>query len=84
MGATSAAKLRSAVECATSVIAIELLAMCEGLEFQRPLRSGAAIEAAHARIREVVPRLERDRPPAPDIAAIESMIRGGGLAASRA
>ncbi|MGA1043682.1 MAG: histidine ammonia-lyase [Phycisphaerales bacterium] len=79
MGATSAAKLRSAVECATSVIAIELLAMCEGLEFQRPLRSGAAIEAAHARIREVVPRLERDRPPAPDIAAIERLVSSGSL-----
>jgi histidine ammonia-lyase len=79
MGATSAAKLRSAVECATSVIAIELLAMSEGLEFQRPLRSGAAIEAAHARIREIVPRLERDRPPAPDIAAIERLISRGDL-----
>lgn len=79
MGATSAAKLRTAVECATSVIAIELLAMSEGLEFQRPLRSGAAIEAAHARIREVVPRLERDRPPAPDIAAIERLVSNGRL-----
>ena len=79
MGATSAAKLRTAVECATSVIAIELLVMSEGLEFQRPLRSGEGVEATHARIREQVPRLERDRPPAPDIAAIERLIARGAL-----
>ena len=79
MGATSAAKLRTAVECATSVIAIELLVMSEGLEFQRPLRSGDGVEAAHASIRELVQRLERDRPPAPDIAAIERLIARGAL-----
>ncbi len=74
MGATSAAKLRTSLECARSVIAIELLVMSQGLEFQRPLQSGGGVEQAHAVIRAAVPRLDGDRPPAPDIARIEGLI----------
>jgi len=77
MGATAALKLRSAIDLATSVIAIELLVMAEGLEFQRPRRSGGVVEASHAAIRAVVPRLVGDRPPSPDIAAISRLIRHG-------
>ncbi|MGA0286026.1 MAG: histidine ammonia-lyase [Phycisphaerales bacterium] len=79
MGATSAAKLRTAVDLVRSVVAIELLVMAEGLEFQRPLRSGAGVEHAHARIRATVPRLLGDRPPAPDIATIERLVREGAF-----
>jgi histidine ammonia-lyase len=76
MGATGANHLRAAMRLATDVVAIELLVMAEGLEYQRPLRSGAGVEALHAEVRRAVPRLAADRPPAPDIAAISAMIRG--------
>jgi histidine ammonia-lyase len=76
MGATSANHLRAAVRLATDVIAIELLVMAEGLEAQRPLRSGAGVEALHAEVRARVPRLAGDRPPAGDIAAVGAAIRG--------
>ena len=62
------------------VIAIELLTMSEALEHHRPLTSGNGVEAAHARIREQVPPLTEDRPPAPDIEAIALMIRNGAFA----
>jgi histidine ammonia-lyase len=76
MGATGANHLRAAMRLATDVVAIELLVMAEGLEYQRPLRSGAGVEALHAEVRRHVPRLTSDRPPAPDIAAIAAMVRG--------
>jgi histidine ammonia-lyase len=76
MGATSANHLRAAVRLATDVISIELLVMAEGLEAQRPLRSGAGVEALHAEVRARVPRLAGDRPPAGDIAAVGAAIRG--------
>jgi len=76
MGATSANHLRAAVRLAADVVAIELLVMAEGLEAQRPLRSGAGVEALHAEVRARVPRLASDRPPAGDIAAIATSIRG--------
>jgi histidine ammonia-lyase len=77
MGVTAAHQARAAVDLATSVVAIELLVMCEALEYQRPLRSGAGVEATYERVRSVVPRLTEDRPPAPDIAAIADLIRAG-------
>lgn len=76
-GPRSAAKARRAVELARVVVAIELLCAAEAMEYQRPLRSGAGVEAAIATVRSVVPRLVSDRPPAPDIAAIATLIEAG-------
>jgi histidine ammonia-lyase len=81
MGATSGHQLRQAVELARHVVAGELLVMAEALEYHRPLRSGAAVERAHATVREVVPRLEADRPPAPDLAALAAQIERGAYGA---
>jgi histidine ammonia-lyase len=77
MGATSAARARRALARVTDVVAIELLCAAEALEYQRPLRSGAGVEAAFAAVREVVPRRTTDRPPAPDIRALGRLIVGG-------
>ncbi|MBL9140806.1 MAG: histidine ammonia-lyase [Phycisphaerae bacterium] len=79
MGATSANHLRVSMDRAIETVAIELLVMCEGLEYQRPLRSGAGVEDLHAAVRRAVPKLECDRPPAPDIAALARMIRDGAF-----
>ncbi|MCQ3932733.1 MAG: histidine ammonia-lyase [Chloroflexi bacterium] len=77
MGATAAHQAWQAVKLATHVIAIELLCSAEALEYQRPLKSGAGVERAHAHIRQQVPRLTEDRPPNPDIEKIVQMIRQG-------
>ena len=79
MGATSAHQARAALDLATNVVAIELLVMAEAFEYQRPLKSGAAIEAAYEKIRAIVPRLTEDRPPSPDIKAIAKLIRDGAF-----
>jgi histidine ammonia-lyase len=79
MGATSAHQTYASVQLARSVIAIELLVMCEAMEYQRPLRSGPAVERAYDVVRERIPPLTEDRPPAPDIAVIESLISAGAL-----
>ena len=76
-GAYSAQKAARVLERARQVVAIELLCAAEALEYQRPLRSGAGVERVHATVREVVARRTADRPPAPDIAALEALIRAG-------
>lgn len=81
MGATSALKARRALERVRQVVAIELLCAAEALEYQRPLRSGAGVERAHAAVRKVVSRRSADRPPAPDIASLERLIAEGGFEA---
>jgi histidine ammonia-lyase len=80
-GAYAVQKARRIVERVTQVVAIELLCAAEALEYQRPLRSGAGVEAAHAIVRDVVSRRTADRPPAPDIAALEGLIRAGRFSA---
>jgi histidine ammonia-lyase len=59
--------------------------MCaaQALEFRRPLESSARIEEAHAAVRTVVPRLERDRVLAPDIEALAVAIKAGKFDAWR-
>tara|TARA_R110000868_G_scaffold241497_3_gene496741 strand:- start:462318 stop:463844 length:1527 start_codon:yes stop_codon:yes gene_type:complete len=74
-GPRSAAKAARAVKLARSVIAAELLCSAEGIEAHRPHRSGDRVESAIEIIRTVVPPLTEDRSPAPDIAAIEHLIR---------
>ena len=78
-GASSAHKARRALERATQVVAIELLCATEALDYQRPLRSGSGVETAHAAVRGIVPKRTADRPPAPDIAALEQLILQGGF-----
>ena len=79
MGATSGNKLRDCITLAEQVVAIELLNMAAALDHHRPLVSGAGIERAYEQIRAVVPVLDADRPPAPDIDAIVDLIRCGTL-----
>ena len=64
---------------AAGVIAIELLAAAQGLDFHRPLRSSRALEAAHRLLRRSVPKLSRDRFFAPDIAAARELVVSGAL-----
>lgn len=78
-GPAAAFKARRGVERARAVVAIEYLAMAEGLDCQRPLRSGAGVERRHAIVRAAVSRLQDDRPPSPDIEAISALIAGGAL-----
>ena len=73
MGATSALKVQRSIERCRQVVAIELLCAAEALEYQRPLRSGDGVERAHAAVRAVVSRRTADRPPSPDILAIERL-----------
>ena len=77
MGMTSALKLRSIVENAEHIVAIELIAGAEALEHRRPLKGGLGVERAHAVVRKYVEPLTGDRVLSGDIAAIAAAIRNG-------
>jgi histidine ammonia-lyase len=63
------------------ILAIELLAAAQAIEFHRPLRSSDALEVAHGMVRGVAAAWDADRFMAPDIAAVAGLIDGGRLAA---
>jgi histidine ammonia-lyase len=77
MGMTAALKLRTLVDNAEHLFAIELLAAAEGLEFRRPLKSGIGVERAFAEVRAIASRLEEDRVLAGDIENVAAAIRAG-------
>src|SRR3989440_10376710 len=77
MGMTSALKLRSIVDLAENVLAIELLAAAEGLEHRRPLKAGRGVERAFAAVRKIAPPLTKDRALSSDIARVAEAIRRG-------
>ena len=74
---TSALKLRSVVDLAENLLAIELLTGAEGLEHRRPLKAGVGVERAHAAIRKIASPLVQDRPLSDDIARVAEAIRQG-------
>lgn len=77
MATTAALRLYRMAENTAGIVAIELLAACQGVEFHRPLRSSAPLEAVLASVRAVSPRYERDRPLSGDIQAVQKMILEG-------
>jgi histidine ammonia-lyase len=77
MGMTSALKLRSIIDLAENLLAIELLAAAEGLEHRRPLKSGVGVERAFAIVRKFARPLTQDRSLANDIARVAEAIRRG-------
>src|SRR5438876_1203975 len=77
MGMTSALKLRSIVDLAENLLAIELLTAAEGLEHRRPLKAGVGVERAFAALRKIAPPLMQDRPLSFEIAGVAEAIRQG-------
>lgn len=79
MGATAALKLATIHDHVRTVLAIELLCAAQGIDLRRPLTTTKPLEAVHAAIRKVVPPMMVDRPLAPDIAAVRTLIDDGTL-----
>ncbi|HEX8130601.1 MAG TPA: histidine ammonia-lyase [Pyrinomonadaceae bacterium] len=77
MGMTAATKLRSMVTNAEYVLAIELLAAAEGLEYRAPLKPGVGVGRAYEIVRAHALRLTRDRALSPDIERLAAVIRRG-------
>lgn len=75
MGMTAALKLRSIADNLEIVLAGEILAACQAMEFRKPLEPGEGTRKAYARVRRQVPPLEQDREIHPDISAIRKLIR---------
>jgi histidine ammonia-lyase len=82
MGATGALHLRSVLEGAETVLAIEALCATQGLDFRVPMRPGHGVSRARSAVRGRVLHLEEDRSPSPDIAAVRELVHSGDLLAA--
>jgi len=79
MSMHAAIKADRAVALATHVLAIELVCACQAIDLLAPLVSSAPLMRVHGRVRAAVPRLDADRPPAPDIEAAQALVAAGDV-----
>jgi histidine ammonia-lyase len=79
MGPIAARQARSVVVNVRRILAIEALSAAQAIEFHRPLRTSAALEAVHAELRAVVPKYDTDRIMGPEIEAVAELVREGVL-----
>ncbi|HYL22219.1 MAG TPA: histidine ammonia-lyase [Gemmatimonadales bacterium] len=79
MGMTAAWKAERTLANATRVVAVELLAGAQGLEFLKPLTPGRGVARTFAAIREAVPALDGDRPFTGDIERVAAGVREGAF-----
>ena len=77
MAAYAARRLGEMAENTAGVVAIELLAATQGIDFRRPLETSPPLETAYAAVRKVVPSITEDRFFAPDLAAAKALVAGG-------
>lgn len=79
MATFAARRLQAMISNTANILGIELLAAAQGVDFLRPLRSSAALEQAHALLRQQVPAMVHDRFLAPDIEHATTLVRNGSL-----
>ena len=62
------------------IVAIELMAAAEGIDFRRPLASSALLEDAHRLVRSKAAKRDEDREFATDTEAVANLIEAGAFA----
>ena len=75
MGMGAALKLQQVITNVRTILAIEILAACQGIDLRRPLRTSEPLEAIHSAVRAQVDRWGDDRELAPDIACAEAFLQ---------
>jgi len=79
MATFAARRLQNMLRNTEYIVAIELLAAAQGIEFLRPLKSSAVMEGVMQRLRAVSPAMMQDRSLAPDIEQVATMVRDGSI-----
>lgn len=79
MGTIAARQANEILGNVYHVLAIELLAGAQGIDFLQPLQPGTGTSAAHACIRNRVKHLDEDRVLTPDIGQVVALIKEGSL-----
>ncbi|MFN3764655.1 MAG: histidine ammonia-lyase [Aliihoeflea sp.] len=82
MACHGARRLLAMTDNLAAIIGIEAVTAAQGLDFRAPLKTSAALQAAHGVVRGSVAGLEVDRYMAGDLEAAAELVRSGGLNAS--
>jgi histidine ammonia-lyase len=79
MATFAARRLADMAANSAGIVAIELLAAAQGIDFRAPLKTSRRLEQAHALVRSRVGFYDHDRYFAPDIGAIQELVESGAF-----
>ncbi len=79
MAPISARKAAAIARNAAGIVAVELIAAAQGVDYHAPLKTSTKLQALHAKVRAISPRLESDRYWADEMAALQSAVVEGGM-----
>ena len=79
MGMTTALKTRQIIDNAQAIIAIEMMAGAQAVDFRKPLSPSRGILAAYEVIRKYVDFLDEDRPLFDDINKLKDVVESGEI-----
>lgn len=77
MGTFAARRLGDMAENTAHIVAIELLAAAQGIDFHAPLKTSRALHGVLTTLRKKVPHYHKDHYFAPDIAVAAELVRSG-------
>ena len=77
MATFAARRLHTMLDNVADIVAIELLAAAQGIDFHHPRKSSPIIEAVIAELREISPVYEEDRSLSSDIRRVAAMVDHG-------
>ncbi|HVM37294.1 MAG TPA: histidine ammonia-lyase [Sphingomicrobium sp.] len=81
MSPIAALKAARIARNAAGVVAVELMAAAEGIDYHAPLRTSAALQPIHARVRAHSPHFTADRYWADEMAALQAAVLAGEIGA---
>ncbi len=84
MATFAARRLADMAANSAGIVAIELLAAAQGIDFRAPLKTSPRLQEAHALVRSKVAFYDHDRYFAPDITAIQALVEVGRVPRLRA
>ena len=73
------ARRRSIARNAAGIVAVELIAAAQGVDYHAPLKTSAKLQPIHAKVRAISPRLESDRYWADEMAALQAAVAEGEI-----
>lgn len=80
MGMSGARRLERMLHNLKHILAIELLCACQGIDLLAPLHTGTLARKAYEAVRAVSSKVDADRPLAPDINAVATVVGSAKIA----
>jgi histidine ammonia-lyase len=79
MAPIAARKAAQIAKNVAGIVAVELIAAAQGVDYHSPLKTSEKLQPLHARVRAISPRLESDRYWADEMAALQAAVLKGAL-----